>query len=158
MLKMPKASDYHDLGWAIDHVMSAPNVRARTQEDIAEVATRGGYKADRRLVGTYMRPWPESDPQGRAGQPRSRPPFGFIWALIRGGKLTKEQAQYLTDEWLKIRDEDEREDLQRLCAILSADDASTEAWQDMLDLEAAGDDFADEEGEHVRHSEGDQEN
>ncbi len=131
---MPRSSDYHDLGWAIDHVMSAPNVRARTQDQIAEVATRGGYKADRRLIGTYMRVWPASDE--RAGRPRSKPPFGFIWALIRGGNLTKEQSRELTDAWLEIQDEDDRESLRRLCAVLNADDASTEAWQDMLDLEA----------------------
>ena len=134
MLTMPRSSDYHDLGWAIDHVMSAPNVRARTQDEIAEVSTRGGYRADRRLIGTYMRVWPGSDE--RAGKPRSKPPFGFIWALIRGGGLTMEQSRELTDAWLAIQDEEDRESLRRLCAVLNADDASTEAWQDMLDLEA----------------------
>lgn len=148
MLTMPKASDFHDLGWAIDHVMSAPNVRARTQEEIAAVATRGGYKSDRRLVGTYMRVWPASDE--RAGKPRSRPPFAFIWALIRGGDLTPEQARYLTDAWLEIQEEEERDALRKLCAVLYADEASPEAWQDMLELESPG--RSVEEGEHERRT------
>ena len=152
MLTMPRSSDYHDLGWAIEHVMSAPNVRARTQEEIAEVATRGGYKADRRLVGTYMRVWPQSDEE-RAGKPRSKPPFGFIWALIQGANLTKEQALELTDAWLEIQDESERESLRRLCAVLNADEASSEAWQDMLDLEAAN--RVGEDTESARRAEGD---
>ncbi len=152
MLTMPRSSDYHELGWAIDHVMSAPNVRARTQEQIAEVATRGGYKADRRLVGTYMRVWPDTDKE-RAGKPRSKPPFGFIWALIRGGNLTKEQSLQLTDAWLEIQGEDESESLRRLCAVLNADDASSGAWQDMLDLEA--DTRGVEEEDVARRAEGD---
>lgn len=156
MLKMPKSSEYHDLGWAIDHVMRAPNVRARRQEDIAEVATRGGYKADRRLIGSYMRVWPASDPQGRGGQPRSRPPFAFIWALIQGGNLTKEQAQELTEAWLEIHDEEEQESLRRLCAILHAEDASPEAWRDMLDLETRGN--VGEEGDNARRARSNQGN
>ena len=155
MLTMPKASDFHDLGWAIDHVMSAPNVRAKTQEQIAELATRGGYQADRRLVGTYMRVWPESDKQGRGGKPRSKPPFGFIWALIRGGELTKQQARELTDAWLQIQEEEERESLRRVCAVLDSEDASPEAWQDMLDLEARG--GVVKEGESGRRARGSQE-
>ncbi|WP_273843872.1 hypothetical protein [Rubrobacter calidifluminis] len=134
MLVMPRTSEWHELGWAIDHVMSAPNVRAKTQEQIAEIATRGGYKADRRLVGTYMRKWPAG--HEKAGQPRSKPPFRFIWALIKGGNLTKEQAMELTDAWLQIHDREEREDLERLCAVLQSEEASPEAWRDMLDLEA----------------------
>jgi hypothetical protein len=155
MLTMPKTSEYHTLGWAIDHVMSAPNVKAKTQEEIAEFATRGGYKADRRLVGTYMRNWPEDDKKPeRRGKPRSRPPFGFVWALIQGAELTKEQALELTDAWLEIRDEDEQESLRRLCAILHAEDASSETWRDVLDLEAGEE--TGEEGENVRDARGGQ--
>lgn len=139
MLTMPKMGEYHALGWAIDHVMSAPNVRAKTQEQIAEVATRGGYEADRRLIGTYMRNWPEDkNKPERTGKPRSRPPFSFVWALIHGGSLTKEQALELTDAWLEIQDEDDRESFRRLCAILQSEDAPSETWRDMLDLEARG--------------------
>lgn len=148
MLMMPKTSEYHDLGWALDHVMSAPNVKAKTQEQIAEVATRGGYKADRRLVGSYMRVWPPNDK--RAGQPRSRPPFSFIWALIKGGELTKEQALTLTDAWLEIHDEDERESLKRLCAVLTAEDASPEAWRDVLDIESYGEIGEREDAQHAK--------
>jgi hypothetical protein len=155
MLRMPKVGEYHALGWAIDHVMSAPNVRAKTQSEIAEVSTRGGYRADRRLIGTYMRNWPEDETKPeRRGKPRSRPPFAFVWALIRGGELTKEQALELTDAWLEIQDEEERESLRRLCAILQAEDASPDAWRDVLDLEARAE--VAEEGEDVRGSRGGQ--
>lgn len=142
---MPKVGELHALGWAIDHVMSAPNVRARTQEQIAEVAGLGGYNADRRLVGTYMRNWPY-DPKkpDRNGKPRSNPPFAFIWSLIRGGNLTNEQARELTDAWLEIQPEEERKSLKKLSSILSEHSATLEAWQDMMDLEK---DRASDEGE-----------
>jgi hypothetical protein len=135
MVLMTRKTDLHPFGRAIRRIQNAENVRAENLDGVAEMARRGGYPADRRLVSSYMRNW--RGPKGEGEErPRSTAPPEFIVALSRGGELTREQTLDLVESWLEILPEDRRESLMWLCAAIGEQGASSQAWREMLAFEA----------------------
>lgn len=145
------ATTYHDLGWAVRRAMSSPGFQVKSQKELAERLTKGGYPIGQQLVSDYMRNKEVKDPVTEATQsaPRVLPPMEFIAALISIGLLDETRREDIIANWLEILPEKRREAVLGLCGFLRDIDTSSPAWREMLSFERERQDqYEQERGVH----------
>lgn len=132
-----KMAEYHDLGWAIQRAMKAPTIQARSQKQLGEIMTKGGYPIGQQLISDYVRVKEVTDEQ--TGEvlkvPRAYAPMEFIAALISIGRLDEVRREDVITGWLEILPEKRRQAVLGLCEHLRSMDTSSSAWREMLSFE-----------------------
>ncbi len=129
---------YHELGWAIKRLMSAPNIQAENQTEFADLITKeASYPIDQRTVSSYMRlvEVKDEDTGRTVKRPRTSAPEAFIAALLRL-PITDEQRQDIIAGWVAIQKPGRREALTQIFGAVNRTNASSEAWAEMLDYES----------------------
>ncbi len=137
MTVVKMATTYHELGWAIRRAMSSPGLQVKSQRELAEVLTKGGYPIGQQLVSDYMRTREVKDPQ--PGEPETVPrvlvPMEFVAALISVGRLDDARREDVISGWLEILPEKRRQAVLGLCEHLRGIDTTSPAWREMLSFE-----------------------
>jgi hypothetical protein len=138
MAVLTLSQKYHELGWAIKRLMSAPNIQAENQTDFAAlVAKQAGYPLDQRTLSSYMRlvTVKDEDTGVEVTKPRVRAPENFVAALLRL-PITDEQRESIIAGWVAIQNPGRRDALRQIFAAVNRANTSSEAWAEMLDYEA----------------------
>jgi hypothetical protein len=132
-----KMVEYHDLGWAIQRAMKAPTIQVRSQRQLGEFMTKGGYPIGQQLISDYVRVKEVTDEDtGEVMKvPRAYAPMEFIAALISIGRLDEARREDVINGWLEILPEKRRQAVLGLCEHLRGMDTSSPAWREMLSFE-----------------------